>query len=370
MEYYEIFFILFSLYTYVKTKNLLYVFINAFAILYFLNITLITKVLNLSFSPSQSKFDTYDFVTVSVLLLLVISWLLIGKTEITFINLPRRKSTSRLDLVKGIVIILYSVYLIYDKGFRLQGDFLGHAGERKIYEDYIALIFLMFFISGRASKFLVFSFLFIGFSYFLAGERMRMFIYLGAILIYLYPRKLNILKVGLIFAYIFAEVISLLRSQIDFGVTSNGEYISHFGSVTISSLYLNKYTSTMLLVDKLKYYAGIFMGNVVPTFVLPDGYDIRSDLFSAFDIPGGGWFPVFILCVSNWYVFTLTIVLFFTFIRFVIKRNNLSSEYFIFILIITSPRWLMYSPYLIFRFALYASILLFFIKKIKTAKNG
>jgi hypothetical protein len=47
-------------------------------------------------------------------------------------------------------------------------------------------------------------------------------------------------------------------------------------------------------------------------------------------------------------------------------RESLFSNYFIFVLLITSPRWFMYSPYLIFRFAIYASIILLFIKSIET----
>ena len=370
MEVFEIFLILFSSYTYIKTKNLLYVFVNAFVLLYLLNVTIVTQILDLSFSPSQNKFDSINMVTLSLFVFIVIGWFSIGKIEINFDKLTKRKGTNKLDIFKGLIIIFYSIYLIYDKGFRLSGEFIDYAGQRQIYEDYIALIFLMFFISSRASKFLIFSFLIIIFSYFIAGERMRMFIYLGTIIIYLYPHRLVFIKIGLIFAYCFAEVMSLFRSQTEFGVTDNGEFISHFGSVTISSLYLNEFTSTLFFVDKLQYYIGIILGNLLPTFLLPDGFDIRGDLVGAFDIPGGGWFTVFILSVSNWYVFALTILAIFLFIRYMIKHKSLYSDYFILIVIITSPRWFMYSPYLIFRFALYSLIILFFLKTFQKIKHG
>lgn len=366
----EIFLILFSSYTYIKAKNLLFVFVNLFVLLYTFNVIVVTQILELSFSPSQYKFDSINMVTLGLLVFILICWFSIGKIQINFDKLTIKKVSSKLDIVKGLVIIFYSIYLIYDKGFRLSGGFIDYAGQRQIYEDYLTLIFLIFFISSRASKFLILSFLIISFAYLIAGERMRMFIYLGAILIYLYSHRLVFLKIGLILSYFFAELISLLRSQSEFGVTDQNEFISHFGSVTISSLYLNEFTSTLSSVDKFQYYIGIIIGNLLPTSFLPDGFDIRGDLFSSFDIPGGGWFTNFILSVSNWYVFVLTILAIFLFIRYMIKHKSLYSDYFIFIVIITSPRWLMYSPYLIFRFALYSLIILFFLKIIQKTKNG
>lgn len=365
MTFVELLLILFSFYTYYKSNNLIYIFVNAFVILYLLNVITVVRIFDLQFSPSQDKFESIELVTLSLLIFLIISWFSIGKIELNFDKLYIKNHDNALDYFKGLLIIFYSIYLIYDKGFRLTGGFLDYVGQRDIYEDYIALIFLIFFISSRASKFLIFSFLIISLSYFLAGERMRMFIYLGTIIIYLYSKRLVLIKFGLIFAYCFAEIISLLRSQTDFASHESGAFVSHFGSVTISSLYLGEFTSILSFTEKLKYFFGIFLGNFLPSSLLPSGFDIRSDLFASYTIPGGGWFTSFLLYSSNWFVYICILILLFQIIKYAIKDNSLKAQYFLFVMLITAPRWFMYSPYLIFRFSIYSLLILFFLKAIR-----
>jgi hypothetical protein len=359
-----------SIYFIVRSNNLIFIFCSTFVFLYGVNVLVLNYYLDIPFSPSQGKFDSLDNITLSLLLFLVISWFIFGRIKIDFESFVIKKTTSRLDLFKGSIVIFYGLFLFIQKGFRLGGEFMDSAGDRSILEDYIALLFVIFFLSSRASKFLIFSFVFISISYFVAGERLRMFIYIGSVVVYLFRERLTIIKICLPFAYVFAEFISLFRSQTDFGIKDNGVFTSHFGSVTISSLYLNEFISPLFFVDKFQYYIGIIIGNIIPTFLLPDGFDVRGDLFKSYDIPGGGWFPSFILSVSNWYVFILTILMIGLIVRFCIKHKSLYSDYFIFIMIITSPRWFMYSPYLIFRFALYSIIIIIFLKTLQKFKHG
>ena len=359
----------FCLYTLYKSKNLIYILLNVFVILYVINVIVVFKVLDISFSPSQSKFNSIQLITSSLLVFVIISWFSFGKIKMKFDKLHVKYRSTALDYFKGSIVIMYSIYLIYSKGFRLRGEFLDYAGQRYIYEDYIALIFLVFFISSRASKFLVFSFFVISFSYFIAGERMRMFIYLGTVITYLYSNRLVFVKVGLIFAYCFAEIISLFRSQVDFGLRESGSFVSHFGSVTISSLYLKDFTSILTSIEKIKYFFGIILGNFLPSSLLPAGFNIRGDLSAAYTIPGGGWFPSFILLSSNWLVYVCVSVLVCQIIRYILYKNSLKSQYFLFILLITTPRWFMYSPYLIFRFSLYVLLILYFIKIFKNEQK-
>lgn len=356
---------IFCFYTYYKSENLIYIFLNAFVILYLINVIVVFKFLDIPFSPSQSKFGSFELITSSLLAFVMISWFSFGKIKMKIDKLYIKNRSTALDYLKGSIIIIYSIYLFYSKGFRLGGEFLDYAGQRDIYEDYIALVFLIFFISSRASKFLVLSFLTISASYFFAGERMRMFIYIGSVCIYFYSNRLVIIKIGLIFAYLFAEIISLLRSTSDFGLNESGSFVSHFGSVTVSSLYLDNFTSILSTAEKVQYFFGIILGNFLPSSLLPLGFNIRGDLSAAFTIPGGGWFPSYLLLTSNWFVYICFSVILCLFIRRLLNINSLKSQYMLFILLITTPRWFMYSPYLIFRFVLYASLTLYIIKIIK-----
>ena len=80
----EIFLILFSSYTYIKAKNLLFVFVNLFVLLYTFNVIVVTQILELSFSPSQYKFDSINMVTLGLLVFILICWFSIGKIQINF----------------------------------------------------------------------------------------------------------------------------------------------------------------------------------------------------------------------------------------------------------------------------------------------
>ncbi|WP_299061917.1 hypothetical protein [uncultured Polaribacter sp.] len=294
----------------------------------------------------------------ALLSFLIISWFSFGNIKLTFNNFKIKKTYSNLDFIKSLVIIFYGLFLIYDKGLRVSGAFVDFRGDRSILEDYIAIIFLVFFISSRASKFLIVAFAIISISYLMAGERMRMFIYGGTIFVYLYRNKLFLLKLGLPIAYIFAEIISVFRSSTSFGVRDSGYFVSHFGSVTVSSLYLDEFTSVLPFTEKIQYYFGIIIGNFIPSSTIPKGFDIRGDLLGKFEIPGGGWFTSFILSTSNWYIYILTIIMICLLLRHMMNKKSLVTNYMIFFIIITSPRWFMYSPYLIFRFSIYAVLLL------------
>ena len=121
-----------------------------------------------------------------------------------------------------MIIIGYALFLLYQKGFRLNGDFVEFVGQRAIYEDYVQLIFIMFFISSRASKPLILAFTTIALTYFLAGERMRMFIYAGTVALYLYNHRIRLIKIFIPLSYAFAEIISIFRSATSFGNRSWG----------------------------------------------------------------------------------------------------------------------------------------------------
>ena len=347
-----------------KTNNLIMVMVSSFFLFYTLNTTALELILGVPFSPSQNQFNGTDEISIGMIIFIIILYSYIGKKKILFNNFHRKKGFDYKDLLKSILIVFYAFYLISEKGFRIDGSFVDFAGTRSIIEDYIALIFIVFFLSSRASKPLIISFFLISFAYLIAGERMRMFIYLGTLVFYLYSNKIKFIKFAIPLGYAFAELISIFRSSTSFGLNEKGAFVSHFGSVTISSLYLQEFSNSLGSLDKLKYFIGILLGNLFPSSMLGMDYDIRGSLFNAYQIPGGGWFTTFIIESGGWAVFILiSFCIGILFKRF-IKLNYLAYQYIIFVILITLPRWLMYSPYLIFRFAIYSLIILSLIKLI------
>ena len=283
-----------SLYYLIRTKNILCIFINSYILLYSLNTAVITYILDIPFSPSQDKFESTYPITLSLLVFLILLNSFIGTIKLNFSKLKIKNNYNQKDIIKSVIIIGFALFLLYEKGFRLNGSFVEFVGQRSIIEDYIQLIFIIFYISSRSSKPLILSFMVIALAYFLAGERMRMFIYAGIVALYLYNHRIKLIKIFIPLSYALSEIISVFRSATNFGIRDDGAFVSHFGSVTISSLYMIQYADSLSWVERFQYFIGIILGNFLPSSLLPKSWDVRADLFNAYDIPGGGWFTVFL----------------------------------------------------------------------------
>ena len=113
-------------------------------------------------------------------------------------------------------------------------------------------------------------------------------------------------------------------------------------------------------------FIGIIFGNIIPSSILPEGFDIRRDLVDYVDIPGGGWFPVWLFALTGY----SGIILMSYFISMIIKKISLKVKMcsngiklpimlFFIVFVATLPRWFMYTPYQIFRFPMYIVIIYF-----------
>ena len=274
-----------------------------------------------------------------------------------------------------MLIIGYALFLFIIKGVRLYANFSEMAGIRYVIEDYISLLVVVILIASKARWMVVMAVLILSLTYLLAGERMR-FAFLAFPLYLLLFRKNNsyLFKIALFGGLFFFATISLLRSGI--GDVQGWYKITHFGSVTISSLHLFDYASVLSPMEKFNFFIGIFAGNIIPSMLLPPSYNIRLALPDFVDIPGGGWFSSWFYALGGWAGLLVFSVLFAmlcrSFFVSLYRQNDNPNIYvviFMTIFITTLPRWFMYTPYQVARFPLYGLFIFILFRLIRRVIN-
>jgi len=274
------------------------------------------------------------------------------------------KKNGLIDVMLSMPIFLFFVYYFSDKGVRLSGEFVDHAGIRSVWVDYIYVYTMICLISLRGSYVVMLGGAMLAIAHLLAAERMRAFVYIMSFLIVYYQleNKKNQSSLVLFGGFFLATYIGMLRHG---GVNVNDEYnVTHFGSVSVSSLYLLDESINFNLLDKFKFFLGSVFANLVPSSLLNIDFDIRRYLVSKEDIPGGGWLPVWSYVIAGWagvIALASSVVLFYrwmkTSIGGAVQTSHDYAKYtMVVIFISTMPRWFMYTPYQVFKMPLYGYI--------------
>jgi hypothetical protein len=356
---------------YIKSKNIIVTLIIFFYMAFLVNVTLVDLMFeSKGFSPRADLFDSISLIeqilSIFVFIVFIVNYKI--DTNIVFI---RRTDTRIWDFILFIAIVILSVYLYQIKGMRLDGSFSDSKNLRFIIEDYLYVIIAAAVIYFRAGKIVLLSVFILAMIYMLGGERMRMFVLLGSIYFAITDKQHGLkFKIGLFVVLGLAISIDILRS---IGVEAVDYHISHFGSVTISSQYLIEFMEGLTVEKKIDYLHGILLANFIPSSLLSEGFDIRRDLFQYANIPGGGWLPVWFYGLFGYFGLVVFSVVFSLLIRFIslkldaykdkgekfgyCPKMHLYGVFFV-VLVTTLPRWLMYTPYQVLRFPLYAVIIL------------
>lgn len=363
----DFFFVMLSGIAFLKHSDFLIKQMSLFVCLFIIYVRLSEYIFGLEFSARQGV-HPLDEVHYSVigfyLIFLFINW----RNNALQINLDATRITGSYEILAGILLlpfIIYMCFYLYNNGVRITGAFQDHRGVRNVLTDYMFVYFCVVMVILRSSKLILIAGLFAALAHLLSAERMRTYVYVVAILInYLDIERRNKISVlFLFFGFVFANIIGLLRTGD--GLDQNQNFnVSHFGSATVSSLYMLDYQSVLSFYEKVKFSFGMVLGNVIPSILLPIDYDVRRSLFENRPIPGGGWLPVFIYSVSGGYLGVLFLSLslgywYRTLRARVIKDSSVQGLYYIafIIFVSTSARWFMYTPYQIFKMALYGVII-------------
>ncbi|WP_417270764.1 hypothetical protein [Celeribacter sp.] len=273
---------------------------------------------------------------------------------------PDGQGTTINTVILALPLILFFAYFTIRNGVRVTGSFLEYRGQRSTLTDYMFVYYVVLVSQFRNSGLLLAVGLFAGASHMLSGERLRSFVYLIVILINYFrlDKRRHMSSAILILGFFFATLIGLLRSG---NLGMQREYnVTHFGSVTVSSLYLLDFGSTLETFQKIQFVLGTFVANIIPSSFVPEAFNIRKAILTFADIPGGGWLPVFLKIQSGIIGVAVGGYIIGRIYRLILARTQrvsvMQPAYYAATLafIATAPRWFMYTPFQLLKMPLYA----------------
>ena len=327
------------------------------------------------YSPRQGGFYVgIEYVKFSLYLYAAVFYLFTRKLKNTLIFNP--KPLGRIDgfdIILSAPIVAFVIYYASVKGYRLDGSFMDYVGHRSVWVDYFFVYVVASLVSSRGSLLIASLAAAIAFAHLLAGERMRAFVYILSLLIVLFNfgQRKNLSSILLLFGFVVATFIGQIRHD-----NVNDNYnITHFGSVTISSLSLVEASLNFDIYQRLKFFIGIVVANIIPSSMLGTDMNIRAFLFENRNIPGGGWFPVWAYAVAGYYGVALSAFFSAIFYRFLNtlkmvsgrEKTNLAKYTMLVIFVATLPRWFMYTPYQIIKMPVYGFVVCYLLLAVKEA---
>jgi hypothetical protein len=292
-------------------------------------------------------------------------------TELVNIELNEIKystSDNILILILSLPVIAFIIYYGLKFGIRLNEDFIYTKEDRSPLDFYVYVYIVSLFISTRYNKIIMIIIFICGIVYILSSERLKGYIYLLTLLLIIFNiHKKNIISaLILIGGFFVADIISALRTGLGLSGTRDGINISHFGEVTVSSMYLLDLESNFSMLDRLKFSIGTILGNIIPSSLLPSGMNIREYLGEASNIPGGGWLPVYLYVMTGFIGVSVGGYLLGLFYKKIVKEINRCKIYSdkkillvtIFIIFTaTLPNWYMYTPFQVIKMSLYGFLI-------------
>lgn len=365
---------------FLKAKNILSTIVVFFTLFFFVEVVFVEIVFGTTFSMKADHFDSLHHVTYSLFLFTLIFYLLNNNLKDNVIFHTCFKCFHLSDFFGFFILVAIFMYTYYNNLILYAGDYHAIADSKTPLLEYMIPLLTVMLIWSKGRFLIVIPFLMIGLLYGFTGERLKMFIYFF-IFYLLFKEKFKTFnfKVLLIGAISLAVIISLYRSGIGLsgGTEESGVHISHFGELSISSMYLIDYSGSFSLHDSILYSVGIFLANVVPSAMLPLNMDIKRSLLDVFDIPGGGWLPIWFFAIGGYPMVLLSSLCISFFSRYIhYMANEVDHKHHIYfstvyvLFLATSNNWLMYNPYQLFKFPLYAIILLLFIHLLVSMKRN
>lgn len=337
---------------------------------YFVFVVYSKVVFGLDFS-SKTHIGSFgiDFVSLS----LIVFWIsfffasnlkLVWKNEAREpLRLPGGHKTTINTLILTLPIFAFFVYYMARNGIRFTGAFVDYRGERSTLTDYVFVYYVALLAYYRNSRLVLALGVIAATSHLLSAERLRSFVYIIAVLVNFYrlDTRRHISSFLFLMGFFVATVIGQLRTG---SLTANQDYnITHFGSVTVSSLYLLDFGSTINASQRLLFSFGTLLANLVPSSLVPEAYNIRRAILSYAVIPGGGWLPIFLSVQTGLFGVIAVGIFLGKGYQKLLSRTRFQSDFqpafyaATIAFISTTPRWFMYTPFQLLKMPLYAFVL-------------
>lgn len=349
---------------FLKTENILSTLITFMVILFFLEVVFVELLFSKDFSSKSMLFNSLNEVKYSLLMFVGIFYYFNRGLKDDIVFITNFFSVKLIDIPYFFLFMFFLVYKYYFNFVINAGDYHTIIASRNSLDEYAIPVFIIILIMNKGRFLLVTPFFFIALLYAYSGERLKMFMYIF-LLFLLFKGNLKILNFKF---YIFLGVFfAILLSVIRRGGGESGDldvHLSHFGELSISSMYLIEYSNGLSVSERGMYLLGLFIGNIVPSSMLTIDMDIKRSLIYFANVPGGGWLPVWFYALGGYPLLIVFSVMFSKLSQIVQKKahneknkkNYFSIVYVVFIIMVNN--WFMYTPYQIFKFPIYTLIIL------------
>jgi hypothetical protein len=185
---------------------------------------------------------------------------------------------------------------------------------------------------------------------------------------------------GVIFSYLIFNLIGLFRAflfdfnfydifNLAFLINPNDIQSNHQSDVVHSSVRLIGMLENNIisLEDRIVSFISNLAAIVIPFKFLPDIANLSMYRSYDFDVGGGGIFPIYFFVWFGYLGSVISAFLVFLFFSLINKKYSFFNLLFV-IFLITSPRWIMYSPINLFKMSFLFLILIFILKQLKIIK--
>lgn len=352
---------------FIRSKNTLTTLLVFLVIMHFLEVVFVELFFGKEFSTKAGMFDSLNIVGNCLFVFVIIFYFFNGRlSDVKSFDYTIMRFR-RVDVIPFLLMSSYAVFIYYNSVIVNSLDYhLISEGSLPI-DEYLIVLFTVMLICSKSRFLVLFSFILIAVIYGYTGERLKFLVMLYTTYLLL-KDSYNVrvpFKVLVLFALFFAIFLDIVRSQ-DVGSQTEAIHMSHFGELSITSMYLLDFTSDHSLLERTQAFAGIFLGNLIPSSLMPAGFDIKRMLSYQTDVPGGGWLPVWFFAVAGYFgVIVISLMISILGRIFVKSLNNMVSMHkrkeFMFLCFISfnssAVIWFMYSPYVVFKFIIYSSLI-------------
>jgi hypothetical protein len=349
-----------------KSRNTLTTLIIFFVIMHFIEVVYVGSLFSKIYSTKSDQFGSIDiignclFIFVSVFFF--VNYKYVDRMPVKY-KIFQFKSY---DLVPFILISSFSIWVLRNAVIINRLDYHLISQNSTPVDEYVIILFSLVLIYSKCRVAVLIPFILMGLIYAYTGQRLKFLILMFTVYLLLKDsyRLVVPFKILIIITVFIAIGIDIMRGE-GSSLVREDVHMSHFGELAVTSMSLLIYADDFNFYDNVKVTIGMILGNLIPSSLLPIGYDLKRMLSSVINVPGGGWLPIWAYSVSG-YSGVFLISLFTSYIAKLLNRslqynylnyniNNLTN--ICYISFTTSVViWFMYSPYVLLKFLIYSII--------------
>jgi hypothetical protein len=381
-------FLFYLIHTFRNSKPIILIFLFFLLTLQpFLNYYFFGQQISKHSSFNEPQYYNQVIIIYSLFLLILFSLLALSKFKFKYIRDMYPKLSINGFWFYSLSIILYTLINLSTQGSNLlesDGNY-GREGFITSYFEYGVLLLIIIGHTTSSSKFRQFIYFLLTVFYIyksiLFGSRITVLSVLLLNLILFESKIKNVLFYSaIIVSYFVFNLIGLFRAflfdfnfydifNLAFLINPNDIQSNHQSDVVHSSVRLIGMLENNIisLEDRIISFISNLAAIVIPFKYLPDIANLSMYRSYDFDVGGGGIFPIYFFVWFGYLGSFISAFLIFSYFSIVKKKLSVFNLLFV-VFLITSPRWIMYSPINLFKMSFLFLLMIFVLRQLKVLK--